>query len=87
MDEIKLFNLCISGSYINQSNYSIEIYNSNNINRLPIFHTCFNKMDIYNYSNFEEKYLKIENNIINESCKKDFIDLLNIAIDSGFQIA
>jgi len=86
LDELKLFNLCISGSYINQSKYIIQIEHSN-INRLPIFHTCFNKMDIYNYKNFEQKYLKIENNIINDSCKKNFIELLNIAIKSGFQLS
>jgi hypothetical protein len=50
-DELRLFNLCISGSYLNQQEYKIEINNTNK-KSLPVFHTCFNQMDINDYKNF-----------------------------------
>jgi hypothetical protein len=149
-DELRLFNLCVSGSYLLQPEYKVQI-NMLDKKLLPVFHTCFNQIDIYNYKYFEKRFLKINDrnnlikdkknkileleknieelntynnnylynksiiknniktlqnnleilnneinllkdkykftNLIRDENKKDFVDVLNLAIDNGFTIA
>jgi hypothetical protein len=80
MKELCLFNKVISGSTNKLSKmYKINIilYDKDTI-RLPMFHTCFNSMDIYYNEFFKNKYL---NN------KNEFVDFLNMVIGQGFNIA
>jgi hypothetical protein len=70
-DELRLFNLCVSGSYLLQSEYKIQV-NMLDKKSLPVFHTCFNQIDINNYKYFEKRFLKINNrnNLIKDKKNK-----------------
>lgn len=92
-EELKSLNYLLSGSYRLQDNYIINIERIkignkyNNRDKLPIYHTCFNKIDII-YDSFLKNYLvtNSSNNITEES-KNKFIQSINITMNSGFGIA
>jgi len=94
-DELKKFNECISGSFKLQPKYKIKIINyGNKIIKYSTYHTCFSTMDIYGMDNFIKIFLQFKNNsnnykklVINEQCKKDFMETINTALELGFNMA
>lgn len=86
-DELKLFNMVISGSAIEQSKYIINIYRMMGPNSIyPKYHTCFSAMEITHLNLFNDTYLNFESNV-SEICKTAFVDSLNITLGIGFNMA
>jgi hypothetical protein len=88
-ENLKLFNMAITGSRLEQvEDYSItlQILNKSGLSNTqivastePEFHTCFNRMDIKNMIDFEDKYMKFnQSGNFNSNSKKDFINLWKV---------
>jgi hypothetical protein len=88
-EDLKLFNMAITGSRLEQvGDYviTLEILKKNGLSNTqivasiePEFHTCFNRMDIKNMIDFEDKYMKFnQSGNFNSNSKKDFINLWKV---------
>ena len=108
-EELIIFNKFISGSCIEQDKYVINIFkdemlpsiwvsNKNNSKRYIqckiVQHTCFQRLDIYNYLLFLKNYVyinKIEGKKIEQADiiinKKRFVKYMENYVNSGFTIA
>ena len=87
-EELILFNLCISGSSIEQPKYEVNLYSATTEIIYPIYHSCFSRMDIINIRLFRSRYLDFSlNSNVKEECKRNFVDSLNLTLSVGFNMA
>jgi hypothetical protein len=92
MEELLLFNKCISGSYKLQEKYVFNLISD--VKEDPnifnfCFHTCFQTMDIFlkKEINFYKSTNMLTNSNIYEKCKKNFIIIIINALKSSYGVA
>ena len=87
-EDLKKFNACISGSFRLRPEYIINILNFTTVSNFSTYHTCSSTMDIHGMNNFITNFLQFEkNNSIKKECSEYFMETVNAASGSGFNMA